>query len=180
MRFLRRLLTGLVAVIALLVIIGMVLPREVAVTRSIVIDAPAEAIFPHINDLEAGEAWSPWLGRDPEAVLTYGEIAEGEGATMTWSSEHPQVGSGSSEIIEVLENEFIAVALDFGDMGSADATWYLNETDGGATEVTWGFATDMGAGPAGRWMGLMMDRWVGADYQLGLENLKALVEEGGT
>ena len=34
----------------------------------------------------------------------------------------------------------------------------------------------MGARPAGRWLGLMMDNWVGADYERGLSNLKALVE----
>ena len=178
MRILKRLFIGLAAIIALLAIVGMVLPREVSVSRSVLINAPSGMIFPHINNLKAGEAWSPWLNRDPEAVVTYGEVAEGEGATMTWASEHPQVGSGSSEITEVLPNEVIAVALDFGDMGSADATWHLEEIDGGATEVTWGFTTDMGAGPVGRWMGLMMDRWVGADYQQGLENLKALVEGG--
>jgi hypothetical protein len=36
----------------------------------------------------------------------------------------------------------------------------------------------MGVNPVGRWMGLMMDRWVGADYERGLANLKALVEGG--
>eukprot|EP01023_Acetabularia_acetabulum_P038207 TRINITY_DN36513_c1_g1_i1.p2 TRINITY_DN36513_c1_g1~~TRINITY_DN36513_c1_g1_i1.p2 ORF type:complete len:157 (-),score=35.49 TRINITY_DN36513_c1_g1_i1:16-486(-) len=35
----------------------------------------------------------------------------------------------------------------------------------------------MGSGPMGRWMGLMMDRWVGADYEQGLQNLKAVVEQ---
>jgi len=44
--------------------------------------------------------------------------------------------------------------------------------------VKWGFATDMGMNPIARWMGLMMDRWVGADYQKGLARLKDLVEAG--
>jgi len=30
--------------------------------------------------------------------------------------------------------------------------------------------------PMGRWMGLMMDGWVGPDYETGLSNLKSLVE----
>jgi hypothetical protein len=42
--------------------------------------------------------------------------------------------------------------------------------------VTWMLDTDMGAGPIGRWMGLMMDKWVGGDYETGLQNLKSLVE----
>ena len=51
----------------------------------------------------------------------------------------------------------------------------LAAADGG-TEVTWGFETDLGMNPVGRWMGLMMDSWIGADYEAGLARLKALVE----
>ena len=162
MRILKKLLIGLVAIIALLAIVGMFLPREVAVSRNIVINAPAEEIFPYVNNLEAGVDWSPWLHHDPQTELVFSDPAEGEGATMSWSSENPQVGKGTMEIVEVLENDHITVMLDFGEMGTADATWDFNTVDAG-TEVTWGFTTDMGAGPVGRWMGLMMDGWVGAD-----------------
>jgi hypothetical protein len=34
----------------------------------------------------------------------------------------------------------------------------------------------MGMNPVGRYMGLMMDRWVGGDYERGLLQLKAQVE----
>ena len=34
----------------------------------------------------------------------------------------------------------------------------------------------MGAGPVGRWFGLMMDRLIGLDYEKGLANLKTLAE----
>jgi hypothetical protein len=60
-------------------------------------------------------------------------------------------------------------------MGTALAAFDLVETDG-KTTVTWGFTTDMGNSPMGRWMGLMMDSWVGGDYETGLTNLKSLVE----
>jgi len=62
-------------------------------------------------------------------------------------------------------------------MGTAKAAFIL-EGSGGSTEVTWTLVSDMGTNPVGRSMGLMMDRWVGADYEAGLENLKALVESG--
>lgn len=51
----------------------------------------------------------------------------------------------------------------------------LSPVDEG-TRVAWDLDSDMGAGPLGRWMGLMMDRWVGGDYEAGLANLKTLVE----
>jgi hypothetical protein len=52
------------------------------------------------------------------------------------------------------------------------------ERAGGGTVVTWGIDADMGNSPIGRWMGLMMDRWVGTDFEAGLTNLKTVVEDG--
>jgi effector-binding domain-containing protein len=46
----------------------------------------------------------------------------------------------------------------------------------GGTQVTWSLDTDLGAGPIWRYFGLMMDRWVGKDFERGLVNLKALAE----
>lgn len=175
MRILKWLLGSLVVLILALVVIGMLLPREVSVARSIEIDAAAADVFPHVNSLKAMEAWSPWLSRDPEVKLTYNEVESGDGAAMEWASEQPDVGNGRQEIIESNLNESVVTALDFGEMGLAQAKFLLAEAQG-ATTVTWTLDTDMGAGPMGRWMGLMMDSWVGSDYEAGLANLKALVE----
>ena len=180
MRLLKWLL-GIVVLLAAVVFIGgYLLPREVEVARSIEIDAPAAEVFPHVNSLKATETWSPWLSMDPQTTLTYNDVPEGVGAAMQWQSENPQVGSGSQEplgvgIVESVENQRVVTALDFGEMGSATARFDLAE-NAGRTNVTWGLRADMGGGPVGRWMGLMMDRWVGADYERGLANLKALVE----
>ena len=175
MRILKWLL-GIVAVLAILFVgIGMLLPRDVTVARSIEIDAPPDAVFPYVNSLKATQEWSPWLERDPNVALTYNDTESGVGAAMEWASEEPTVGSGKQEIIISNENQSVRTALDFGDMGTAEATFLLDET-GDTTMVTWTLDTDMGAGPVGRWMGLMMDSWVGADYEAGLLNLKTLVE----
>ena len=175
MRIIKWLFGIVVALVLLFLVVGFFLPRQVTVARSIEIDAPASEIFPHVNSLKATEAWSPWLGRDPDVQVTYNDIEAGDGAAMEWSSDHPQVGSGRQEITESTENESVVTALDFGEMGMAEAKFLLAEAEGN-TVVTWTLDTDMGAGPVGRWMGLMMDGLVGADYEQGLQNLKALVE----
>ena len=175
MRILKWIVSALALLIVAFIAIGMLLPREVSVARSIEINAAPDAVFPHVNSLKAMEAWSPWLSRDPNVQLTYNDVESGDGAAMEWASEQPDVGNGRQEIIESNENESVVTALDFGDMGLAQAKFLLAEAQG-ATTVTWTLDTDMGAGPVGRWMGLMMDSWVGADYEAGLANLKALVE----
>lgn len=154
---------------------GMLLPREIVVERSAQIDAPADKIFPHVNNPQATQAWSPWLSLDPDVQVSFGDVKEGVGATMEWVSDVAQVGAGKMEVVESMENAYVVSALDFGDMGLAEARYDLAEQDG-KTVVTWGLKADMGSGPIGRWMGLMMDSWVGADYERGLENLKGLIE----
>nr|WP_321249948.1 SRPBCC family protein [uncultured Ruegeria sp.] len=177
MRWIKRLL--LIFLVLLLVLVGAsyLLPGRAEVSRSVTINAPAAAIFPFVNSMQATEKWSPWLSRDPETKLAYSGPEAGVGNTLNWSSEHPQVGSGSQEIIESVENQFVRTALDFGSMGTANASFTL-QPEGDQTEITWGFESDLGVNPMSRWMGLMMDEWVGGDYERGLSNLKELVESG--
>lgn len=178
MKFIKRILVTLLVLIVVLVGVSYLLPGKAEVSRSITINAPAEAIFPYVNSMQETEKWSPWLSRDPETKLSYSGPEAGVGNTLNWSSDNPQVGVGSQEIIESVDNQTVKTALDFGPMGTATALFDL-QPEGGETQVTWGFESDLGMNPMSRWMGLMMDNWVGGDYERGLENLKALVEGQG-
>ncbi len=178
MRLIKRIFVTLLIIVLALVGVSYLLPGRAEVSRSITIDAPASAIFPYVNSMQQTEKWSPWLARDPETRLDYSGPDAGVGNTLNWASEHPQVGSGSQEIVESVENQQVKTALDFGSMGTATASFLL-QPEGAQTEVTWGFTSDLGLNPMSRWMGLMMDKWVGGDYERGLENLKALVEGQG-
>ena len=172
-------LFGFVVVLVLVVVVGgYLLPREVQVVRSVEIQAAPEVVFPHVNSLKATEKWSPWLDIDPNVQTTFTGPDAGVGARLEWASAHPQVGSGHQEIVASEKDTRVETALDFGEMGLAKAEFLL-AAQGEATQVTWTLNTDMGSNPAMRWMGLMMDSWVGADYEKGLANLKTLVESDG-
>ena len=175
MRILRNLLIGLVVLIAAIAAGSYLLPRNVIVEREITIDAAPEDIYHHIQSLQAFTEWSPWNGRDPNMTVNFSGPETGVGNVMEWQSDVPEVGNGRQEIVSVSENAEVRTALDFGDMGTAEAWWLLSEAEGGTT-VTWGLNADMGNTPPGRLMGLMMDGLVGADYDTGLLNLKTLVE----
>lgn len=177
MKFIKRLISVIVILGAALIGGAYLLPQEVTVSRSVVIDAEPSAIFPHVNSMQGTEGWSPWLARDPEVQLSYSGPDRGVGNTLEWASDEPSVGNGRQEIVVSVENERVETALDFGEMGTAQAAFLL-ASSGSGTEVTWTLVSDMGTNPIGRYMGLMMDRWVGGDYEAGLANLKALVESG--
>lgn len=177
MKFLKLTGLGLVVLVAVLAAASYALPRHVEVERSIIVAAEPDEIFPYLNSFKNFNEWSPWAQHDPDTVYIFSGPEFGAGAKMDWTSEHPQVGDGSQEITESEQYKIVRTRLDFGPDGTAEGFYKLARVDEG-TQVIWGFETDMGNNPIGRYMGLLMDKWIGGDFAKGLDRLKALVEDG--
>ena len=111
---------------------------------------------------------------EPDATYTYSGPDSGVGATANWKGE--VVGEGTQRIESSEPFSAITTSLDFGPQGVASSEWTFSPIDEG-TQVIWGFDTDMGMNPISRYFGLMMDRMIGADYEKGLSNLKAVCEK---
>jgi effector-binding domain-containing protein/uncharacterized protein YndB with AHSA1/START domain len=172
---LKRLIVVVVTLVALLAAAGMLLPRHSHVERKVVIDAKPSTVFALVDGFKQFNKWSPWAALDPNAKYAREGPEFGVGAKQSWSGDPKTVGSGSQEIIEVDPPKRVKSRLDFGDRGIAVAELSL-APEGNGTQVTWSLETDNGAGPVGRYFGLMMDRWVGPAYERGLANLKSLAE----
>jgi hypothetical protein len=168
-----RLFGGIAALIALLVAVGFALPATVTVARATTINAPEAQIFPLLNSFRRFNEWSPWAETDPEAQYSFSGPESGVGARMDWTGE--AIGKGSQEILKSDPNREVDVALKFE--GRSDATSrFLLAPSGAGTRVTWQFQTELGANPIDRWMGVMLERFIGADYERGLERLRILAE----
>ena len=68
-------------------------PAEFRVIRTTVISAPPAAVFAHVNDFHAWEAWSPWAKLDPAMQQSFAGPAAGTGAIYTWVGNN-KVGAG--------------------------------------------------------------------------------------
>ncbi len=156
-------------------IVGYLLPQQRLVERSIVISAPVAEVYQQINSPKSFNQWSPWAKLDPNMQFNYVGPESGKGSSMTWFSANEAVGSGSWMITDVIENEHLAIDLEFTGQGKSASSFDL-KPEGVGTQVTWGFVMDAGMNPMHRWFGLMMDSWVGADYEKGLSDLKILME----
>lgn len=176
MRLISRFLLFLSALIVILVVGSFFLPQNQHVERSVDISAPAEKIYPYLADPKLFGQWSPWSKIDPDMKVQYEGTPSGEGAGMKWQSELSSVGSGSWIIVKAVENESLNVDMDFGDQGTATSFFTLKPDDG-KTKVTWGFDTDAGMNPVMRWMGLLMDKMVGTEYEKGLLELQKIVQK---
>jgi effector-binding domain-containing protein len=173
MRILKKLLLALVVIIVLMVIIAYFLPRNVHVERSLTMTASPEVIFDQVNTLKNWEKWSPWYGKDPNMKLTYEGPASGEGATYKWESDKRDVGNGSLKILKSMPYDSLVNEMNFMENGIAYSTFKLDKADKG-TNVTWRMDSDMGMNPIARWMGLMMDKWVGPDFEKGLARIDSV------
>jgi effector-binding domain-containing protein len=170
----KKILTILVAVLVLLAVVGLLLPRHAHVQRSVSIERPASLIYATVNSFVLFPKWSPWQDLDPNMTQLTEGPREGVGAKLLWKG-NDKVGSGTQLITASTTDRSVASDLDFGSTGTAKSLVTLTP-EGSATRATWAVDMDMGANPIGHYIGLTMDGMLGKDFANGLGKLKQLVE----
>ena len=150
------------------------LPSEARVERSIEIAAPPEKVFAIAGDLRRVPDWSPWVATDPATAFSFEGPEQGVGQVMRWSSNNPLVGNGTEKVTEFTANERLVTVADYGEFGTSTSTITLAPS-GGGTRVTRSSASAL-PGVVDRWAGMLIDGSLGAEYEKGLANLKALAE----
>lgn len=164
---------GIGAFIALLIIVGLALPRYARVTAETRIDAHPATVFALINDFRRYRLWSPMIETDPNARIVYSGPARGVGATMTWDGAI--IGAGAQIITQSRPHEYLETSVNPDNSGAA-RSWFDLSGDNGTTTVTWSFETDFGYNIVGRYFALLLTGVVKRDYEEGLASLKDLAE----
>ncbi|WP_422085067.1 SRPBCC family protein [Variovorax sp.] len=163
---------AVVAAIAALLIFAATRPDTFRVERTARIDAPAEKIFPLIDDFHRWGTWSPYEKLDPDMQRSFGGSTSGKGATYAWESKG-KAGAGRMEITESTPSSKIAIDLDFTrPMEGHNVAEFTLQPQGNATQVTWSMH---GPSPyVAKLMGIFfnMDQMIGKDFETGLANLK--------
>lgn len=178
----KKILTGLlvavVVVVAVFCIVAALQPDEFRISRSITINASANHVFPHVNNLQKWNDWSPWVALDPNATVTFEGPHQGVGAKMAWDGNR-NVGAGSMTITESKRNELVQFHLEFLKplAGTSTAEFTFVSPDKHTTNVTWamfGHSNFMGKA-----MGLLVncDKMMGEQFDKGLANLKSVSEK---
>lgn len=142
---------------------------KMQIERSIVIDAPVDKVYNILNDFNQWIVWSPWLIMSPQAKVTVSEDAK----SYEWDGE--RVGSGSMRILSEDVNKSIDYDLVFLKPWKSQANVrFILEHEEDTTKVTW--TMDSGLPFFMFFMKKMMEAFVGADYERGLDMLKAYAE----
>jgi uncharacterized protein YndB with AHSA1/START domain len=176
MRFLKRLLIGLVLLLGAFAVVVWFQPDDYRLTRTTVIVAPAAAVFAQVNDLKKWDDWSPWAKLDPNAKVTFSGPQAGVGASFRWDG-NDKVGAGTMTITESRPNERVATRTDFTRPfeGSSHSDFVFSEA-GGRTDVIWSmFGAQNFIGKA-ICLFMPMEKMLGPEFEKGLAQLKQAVE----
>ncbi len=169
----------LVIIIVAVLVLASVKADSFTVQRSATMRAPAERIFPLVNDFQQWAKWSPWENRDPAMKRSFSGPGSGKGAVYGWDGNR-NVGSGRMEILDASQPSRILIKLDFfkpfEGHNTAEFT-FAPERDASATNVIW-----VMRGPSpfmSKVMQVFMnfDAMIGRDFEAGLANLKKLTEQ---
>jgi uncharacterized protein YndB with AHSA1/START domain len=165
--------------IALLVVVIATRPNEFRVARTVTMAAPADRIFPHVNDFHNWQAWSPYDKRDPGMKRTFDGAPAGVGAVYGWNG-NDNVGEGRSTIVESKEPELIRIKLEFRrPFAGTNLAEFTFRPSGSGTAVTWSLDGKYNFMTKAMGLVMSMDKMIGGDFEQGLTNLKAIVEQKG-
>lgn len=177
---LKKISLALAAVVAVILAIAALQNPKYVISREIKINAPAEKVFPYLNNAKLGERWGPWTEVDPAAKMVHSGPEEGVGARTSWDSTG-QLGTGSATIVESVPLKLVGIKLEYTKpMEMHQYSEYIvqqNAQGGAETTVTWKVTGENNY--TGRVMCLFMnmDKMVGGMFEKGLLNLKTLVEK---
>ena len=171
---------GILALLAgSFLVVGLMLPSTVEVTRTVDVEAPPEAIFPLLDDLRKWLGWTPW----GEVASRLEGPASGPGASRVW--EDRRLGSGSLTLLRTRPPSLKSgpAGVDYlveleGGAVSFEGTIAL-ERRGTASRVLWTERASMGWNPLLGWTALGMEESQGRQLDESLARLKALVEGSG-
>ena len=156
--------------ILILLFIGLAQPTKATASKSIVINQSVNVVFDECVSLRNFVIWSPWTAKDPKMEMAFSDEDRVVESWYTWKGNRA-VGTGKMTILEIQTEQRIVIELLFGFRSKSTAVFSFEATDNG-TVVTWSFESEIGNNPFQRAMIPMMNKYIGKDFEAGLQNLK--------
>lgn len=178
MSLVKKILLGILIVLAIPLVAALFIEKDYAVEREIIIERPKEVVFDYVKYLKNQDNYSKWASMDPNMKKTYRGTDGMVGFVSAWESDDPDVGSGEQEIVGIKEGERIDFELRFFEPFESEEPAYMTteSVSPEETRVTWGFNGHMDYP-----MNLMLvfmdfEEMIGDDLETGLQNLKQVLE----
>jgi hypothetical protein len=172
----KKILIGLVVVLAVLAGVVATRPDSFSVERSATIQAAPEFAFAQVNDFHHWGEWSPWDKMDPSMKRMFDGPSEGTGSKYGWVGTS-KVGEGKMTIEESKPNELVRIKLEFiKPFESSSTTTFTFAPAGEGTLVKWKMEGHNNFMSKAFSMFMDMDKMVGGDFERGLASMKTVAE----
>jgi hypothetical protein len=172
----KKILVPLIGLILLLLVVVATRPSSFRLERSARIEAPAEVVYEQVADFHRWQGWSPWAKLDPQMKTSCDGPAAGPGAIYAWSGNE-KVGEGRMAVLGAKPGESVDIRLEFlKPWKSINSTNFTFRRESGGTRVTWAMAGHNDFMAKAFSLFVDMDKMIGADFEKGLAQLKAVAE----
>ncbi|HTF20554.1 MAG TPA: SRPBCC family protein [Chryseolinea sp.] len=162
------------AICIILVIVITIQPEKAHLERSIVIEAPDSVIFPYLSHYRKLSAWWPWPKMDAELKQKYEGVDGTLGSKVIWNGT--KAGNGSMVLEELVQNKNVKSLMTIAGQKQTAISEFSLEPEGTGTRVTWTY-NGVNDGVMGKTKWVVMGTLLGSQYDLGLKNLKKIIEE---
>jgi len=179
MKIIKYIVVALGILLAVLLLMGLFLPREYALSRNVTIQRSNADVYNYVKYLKNQSHYNVWAMMDPNQITTYtGEDGQ-VGFTSAWKSEIDSVGAGAQTIVAMNEGTSIDYEIIFTEPfeSTMQTAMLFEPVDGSSTKVTWNFRGDMNYPFNAMLLVYDMEKSLGKDLQQGLNNLKELMEK---
>jgi effector-binding domain-containing protein len=169
----------IVVIFVLVIILGIITPGDYIAERRMIINAPKELVFHHVQYWRNWQAWSPWAEQDATMKIkvdgTDGEV----GSVYSWVGDPDKTGSGEMKTTGLTANTELLYELHFIEPWEnyADGWMRLKTTDGEKTEAAWGFQGEIPFPWNIMLMFTSMETMMTPDFDRGLMMLKEISEK---
>lgn len=171
-------LISLVIVAVLFVVVGVLLPANRTLVEQVETNRRQTIVFDTINSFRRFHEWHPMALYDPRMGIERSGPEEGEGATMSYSSDVRTVGTGKWTIVESVPRREVKIAIEDDRQGTnKQTTFALRPTGRGGRniQITQTYSVDYGWNLLGRYAGLYVSRSIGDNMTLGLSRLSNML-----
>ncbi|UIR54997.1 SRPBCC family protein [Sphingobacterium sp. SRCM116780] len=178
MKILKRILIGLLVLVAILLVTALFIKKDYAVKREITINKPNQEVFDYIKYLRNQDFFSKWAMMDPNMQKTYSGTDGTVGFISAWDSKLDSVGKGEQEILKIDNGKRIDFEIRFiKPFESKDKAYMITEpVSPTATKVSWGFDGHMNYPMNLMLLCMDFDKMLGGDLEVGLQRLKTNLE----
>ncbi len=173
-------LLGIIAgIVVLVLLIALFLKTDYNINRTIIINKPVSAVFDYLKYLKNQDNYSKWATMDPNMIKTHEGIDGAVGFRSAWDSKDKNVGKGEQEIIAITENKRVDYKIHFIKPfdGLADSALTTASIGNNMTNVAWGLKSKLKYPMNIMLLFMNMEKMIGTDLEIGLNNLKTILEK---